>query len=142
MIARLALCLWLLPTLAAAQSHPCDGPYPSDGGTLQEGPHTLRWCFSELDRRGTPTTVTARAVYSSGTREVLQASEVTAGTANAFGLRLYSAPVVVDVVDTPPAALEIAAINDVGEGPRSSALSLTVTAAPDVPSAPLILGVQ
>jgi hypothetical protein len=102
MIGRLALCLWLLPTLAAAQSHPCDGPYPSDGGTLQEGPYTLRWCFSELDRRGTPTTVTAWAVYSSGTREVLQASEVTAGTANAFGLRLYSAPVVVDVVDTPP----------------------------------------
>lgn len=123
--------------VAAQTAHPCDGVPPTTG-TVQQGARTLSWCFNGIDANGQPTTVTSWAVYIGGVRTVL--ASVTVGTtANAAGLKLYSAPI---TLSSGTYVVQIAGVNATGEAVKSASFSATVTIPPAVPSAAVIRGIQ
>lgn len=125
--------------LAAQAGHPCDGTAATTGAVL-EGARTLAWCFAGVDVNGAPTTVTSWAVYVDNVRSTVSTGSVTVGaTANAAGLRLYTAPL---TVVRGARSIQVAGVNGVGEAARSGAFSVTVSPPPGVPAASSLRSIQ
>jgi len=119
-------------TLAAAQAHPCDGPFPTTA-TVVEGTRTIEWCHAGLDTNGNPTTVTSWRVYVDNAlaATILPAAVTIGSTANAAGLRLHSSTL---AVTRGSRAVQMSAVNAVGEAARSIVFTATVTAPAAPPS--------
>jgi hypothetical protein len=121
---------------AQTTPHPCDGAAPT-AGTIVEGTRTLSWCHDGKDANGAVITVTSWAVYVDNVRSLL--SNIVAGTTtNAAGMRLYSAPV---ALTRGTRAVQLAGLNAVGESVKSATFTITVSAPPAVPTAPVIRGI-
>lgn len=123
--------------VAAQTIHPCDGT-PATSSMVIAGARTISWCFSGLDTNGAVTTVTSWALYTNNVRSVLTGVTVGA-TANAAGLKLFSAPLTV-AAGSPQYA--VAGVNAVGEAAKSPVFTVQATPAGTAPATSVIRGVQ
>lgn len=119
-------------------THPCDG-VPATSATVAGGTRTFSWCFSGLDTNGNVTTVTSWALYTGAVRSVLT-GVIVGATANAIGLKLYTAFIVVPNGSTLP--LQVAAVNVVGEAAKSPVFTVQVVAPVSVPATSIIRNVN
>jgi hypothetical protein len=119
--------LLLFPSLAFAQTHPCDLTPPTSL-TITAGSvtPTLGWCHAD--------DATGYAVYVDGTKSALTAVTKSA-TANTGGLFYFSVATGIPVLGVH--TYEMTATNAVGESAKSSPFVLTVNPAPTVPSSPV-----
>lgn len=121
----LLLLLLLVPSLASAQTHPCDQPELTQQST-KSGPNVLSWCWIGQDETGDPAVPTQWAVIVDGTRTVL--TNVTKGTTpNSLGKFQYTTPY---TFVKGPAKTFVIEVTTVDGTAQALPLSVTVTGAP------------